>query len=105
MTGRQETGKDQEMRTIAVKAHGLLLDFWEVVKSAFFGALYVIHSATDQALAMFSVTLGLAVLYVITGSAPLLGVALLFSYRWGQLTMQDDARIICDECQRELEVQ
>jgi hypothetical protein len=93
------------MRTIAVKAHGLLLDFWEVVKSAFFGALYVIHSATDQAFAMFSITLGLAVLYVITGSAALLGVALLFSYRWGQLTMQDDARIICDECQRELEVQ
>jgi len=95
------------MRTIAVKAHGLLLDFWEVVKIVTQTSYHYFRGiiGTNEMAVMGVVTFGLAFVGGITQNIVLISLMTLSSYRWGQLTMQDDARIICDECQRELEVQ
>lgn len=89
------------MRTIAVKARDLLDDVWEMIKIVATVVVPTVRLAVGSMGVMFGVTLGLTVLYAITGNAALLGVALLFSYRWGQLTVEDSAT--CEACGEELE--
>lgn len=93
------------MRSITLKARGLLADLWNVVKIVARVWYHFVRSElADQMGVMILATFGLAFVGGLTSNIVLVALMTLPAFRWGQLSMVSDARIICDECQRELEV-
>lgn len=92
------------MHMIISRTRGLLADVWEVVRVVAATSVEFVRTELEGTGIMVLITFGLAFVGGVSGYPVLLALAMLSAYRWGQLTMQSDARIICDECQRELEV-